>query len=103
MSTAANAIDIVTFLYDGTNLYAVPQQAWARYDIIFSKTGLMGGVVSSPIELIETINISSASTAEFDSIGNYEIYRIETLGYRPNKEWRKSYHKCFTKLINFFL
>ena len=29
MSTAANAIDIVTFLYDGTNLYAVPQQAWA--------------------------------------------------------------------------
>ena len=42
-----------------------------------ARLGLMGGVESSPIELIETINISSASSAEFDSIGNYEIYRIE--------------------------
>ena len=42
-----------------------------------ARLGLMGGVESSPIELIETINISSASTAEFSSIGNYEIYRLE--------------------------
>ena len=42
-----------------------------------ARLGLMGGVESSPIELIETINISNASTAEFSSIGNYEIYRLE--------------------------
>lgn len=42
-----------------------------------ARLGLMGGVESSPIELIETINISDASTAEFSSIGNYEIYRLE--------------------------
>tara|TARA_Y100001970_G_scaffold272848_1_gene370044 strand:+ start:217 stop:783 length:567 start_codon:yes stop_codon:yes gene_type:complete len=42
-----------------------------------ARLGLMGAVVSSPIELIETINISDATSAEFDSIGNYEIYRIE--------------------------
>ena len=42
-----------------------------------ARLGLMGGVESRPIELIETINISSASTAEFSSIGNYEIYRLE--------------------------
>ena len=42
-----------------------------------ARLGLMGAVVSSPIELIETINISDLTSAEFESIGNYEIYRIE--------------------------
>ena len=42
-----------------------------------ARLGLMGAVVSSPIDLIETINISDASSAEFSSIGNYEIYRLE--------------------------
>jgi len=29
MTTTASAIDIVTFVWDGTNLYAVAQQAWS--------------------------------------------------------------------------
>jgi hypothetical protein len=29
LSTAANAIDVLTFIYDGTNLYAVGQKAFA--------------------------------------------------------------------------